>query len=85
MVCRYEDIVLQPKKSLKNICNFLKIDFKEEMLYPRVINLTYEKAYESDKGFNRELVYRRKKYVSPLTGKFLMMINRKAMKIFGYF
>ena len=81
---RYEDIVLQPEKSLKNICNFLKIDFKEEMLYPKVINSTYEKAYKCNKGFNRELVCRWKKYVSPLTGKFLMMINRKAMRIFGY-
>jgi len=81
---RYEDIILQPEISLKNLCDFLKIDLKEEMFYPRVINSSYVKAHETEKGFNKELVYRWKDYVSPFTANLLGMINRKAMRRFGY-
>ena len=81
---RYEDIVLKPEATLKDLCQFLEIDFKEDMLYPMVVNSTYVKAFESKKGFNKDLVYKWKNHISPLTARFLLFLNKWAMKTFGY-
>ncbi|NOU19595.1 MAG: SDR family NAD(P)-dependent oxidoreductase [Bacteroidales bacterium] len=34
MLVRYEDLVQSPKPIITNICDFLEIDFEEDMLYP---------------------------------------------------
>lgn len=81
---RYEDLILYPEQSLKSICAFLEIDFKEEMLYPRVINSSFVKAFGTEKGFNKDMVYKWKDYISPITAKLLVLLNNTAMKRFGY-
>lgn len=35
MVCKYEDFVTEPKKHLQEMCDWLGVKFKEEMLDPR--------------------------------------------------
>jgi len=43
---KYEDLVLTPRETLRNVCNFLNIDFDTAMLdYPR--RSTYVPIYES--------------------------------------
>jgi len=81
---RYEDLIANPDTTLKELCGFLGIEFKNDMLYPRVINSSFVKAYGTEKGFNIEMIDKWKDYVSPLTEKILIMITRSSMKRFGY-
>jgi len=80
---RYEDMVLRPEENLDAICDFLKINSKKEMLYPAVVNSTYMNS-NTVEGFQRQLVYKWKDYLSPITSKFLMFFNRRGMRRFGY-
>ena len=81
---RYEDLITDSDKTLNELCRFLGIEFKEAMLYPRVINSSFVKAYGTEKGFNIKMIDKWKEYVSPLTEKLLLLVNKSSMKRFGY-
>jgi hypothetical protein len=36
-VCRFEDLILSPKKEMKKLCEFLNINFSEDLLTPTVL------------------------------------------------
>jgi len=50
LVVQYEDLVENPESTMKNICNFLSIDFKLEMLefYKKTFNLDHKKEGLND-------------------------------------
>jgi len=61
---RFEDIVTQPENYIKQLCDFLDIDFKKGMLYPPVVNSSYEKS-NKNLGLDTKTISRWKDYLSP--------------------
>jgi len=80
---RFEDIVLQPEKYLKQLCDFLKIDFKENMLYPSIVDSSYEKSRKKI-GFDKKTLSRWKNHISPKSEALIKLLLKNEMKEMGY-
>ncbi|NVL90280.1 MAG: sulfotransferase [Desulfobacterales bacterium] len=80
---RYEDIVAEPGKYVKKLCEFLEIDFQEEMLWPPLINSSYV-IRDQTKGFDKEAINRWMQYTSSFSAKLICILNYKTMKEMGY-
>lgn len=80
---RFEDIVTEPEKYLKKLCEFLKINFQEDMLNPNVVDSSY-KNIEKKTGFDKKALNRWKDHISP-KGEFLIKLLLKSeIKEMGY-
>lgn len=79
---RFEDIVSEPEIYLRRLCKFLEIEFKEEMLYPPVVDSSYYQ--KKNKGFDKDALIRWKNHISPITERIITLILKKEMKEFGY-
>jgi len=80
---RYEDVVGKPEKHLRELCHFLEIDFRQDMLCPPIMDSSYDRS-QGQIGFDRESIDRWRKYISPISAKLIAMINRKSMRKTGY-
>lgn len=79
---RFEDVVSEPEKYIPKLCDFLKIDFKTEMLAPSVVDSSFHK--KKKKGFDKDTLYRWKKHISPITANFIKLLTNKQMNDIGY-
>ena len=80
---RFEDIVLQPETYLKQLCDFLKIDYKKEMLLPSVVDSSYKES-QKKMGFDKITLSRWKNYISPKNEAIIKLLLKKEMKVMGY-
>ena len=80
---RFEDIVLEPEKYLKQLCDFLKIDFKEDMLYPSIRDSSYNKSKKM-KGFDKKTLSRWKNHISPIDERLIKLLLKNEMKEMRY-
>lgn len=81
-ICKFESLIRNPTQTITEICDFLDIEMKEEMLSPEIINTSFDKKQK--KGFNKKAVTRWKKYLSLINQFMVETICRKEMKKFGY-
>jgi hypothetical protein len=79
---RFEDIITQPEKYLKRLCNFLEIEFKKEMLLPSVFDSSFKT--KQNKGFDRDTLNRWKKHISPIDEKIIKFFTYRQMKELKY-
>lgn len=80
---RFEDIVLQPEIYIKQLCHFLKIDFKKEMLLPSVVDSSYMES-QKKMGLDELTLSRWENYISPKNEAIIKLLLKKEMKIMGY-
>jgi len=79
----YEDLLADPEKIIKKLCDFIEIDFDKKMLEP-------EKAQESSVtgrraiGFDKKAATRWETIISPFDKWLITMLTKKSMKKFGY-
>jgi len=81
---RYEDLLADPERTIRELCNFAEIDFVPQMLEPRegqASSVTGEKSA----GFNKKAASHWRKAISPLEEKIITALARKSMKRFGYY
>lgn len=81
---RYEDLLADPERTIRGLCDFAEIDFVPQMLEPRegqASSVTGEKSA----GFNKKAGSHWRKAISPLEEKVITALARKSMKRFGYF
>ena len=79
----YEDLLLDPEKEIHGLCDFVGLDFQDEMLTPRrgkVSSITGERV----KGFDRSMGYRWKEKITPMEQRFITALTRKSMTRFDY-
>lgn len=90
---KYEDLVKNPKKITKKLCNFLNINYSNEMIdTDNFMGLgTNKKKWKSNSNFNskqkgiyKTSLYRWKKYLNPTIRKFIEMILGIELKYLGY-
>lgn len=80
---RYEDLLSNPEKTIRQLCNFAEIDFDPQMLAPQegqASSITGKKSA----GFNGEAAYRWKDAITPMEEKIITAFTIKSMKRFGY-
>ncbi|MHA1382038.1 MAG: sulfotransferase family protein [Candidatus Helarchaeota archaeon] len=80
---KYEDLLNNPEKTIKKLCEFCEIDYFEEMLNPeegQPSTLTGKKS----SGFNKASAYRWKQYISPIENKIVILLLKKSREKFGY-
>jgi hypothetical protein len=69
----FEDLVQNPEDQVKCICQFLRIDFSEEMLKPNIFGSSYDIEYK--KGFDIEALTRWKSLLRPWMKMLLSLTN----------
>jgi hypothetical protein len=81
---RYEDIVKDPRSSVRRLCDFLAIDFADAMLEQQVsINSSFL-PHEQVPGFDTQAVDRWKQHIHPLAQGWLTFCLKKQLREFGY-
>ncbi len=79
----YEDLLADPEKEVRRLCEFCGIDFMPEMLAPKEGQASSIDG-KKHKGFNREAASRWEKVISPFGKKLITFFTRKSMSRFGY-
>jgi hypothetical protein len=82
-ISRFEDIILRPEKYLKQLCEFLEIDFKENMMFPPVVDSSFG-ASNKKIGFDKNTLTRWKTHISHRRETLIKLLLRKEMKEMGY-
>ncbi|MBA7533678.1 hypothetical protein ES705_25921 [subsurface metagenome] len=80
---RYEDLLMNPERTVRQLCDFSGIRFVPEMLHPRegqVSSITRRKH----KNFDKEGAVRWKKVISPIKERIITMLTSQSMKRFEY-
>ena len=91
LVLRYEDLVTSPEAQVKNICQFLEVEYFPAMLVPENFRpITGEKwngysRYEVPKDkIYTDAIDAWKKYLAPGTIEFIEFVCDPEMRLFGY-
>lgn len=79
---RYEDIVSSPKEYILRLCEFLDIEYHEDMVSTPAQDSSY--AGKKEKGMDLNVVDKWRPLLSPLTAWMIKLINRSAIKEFDY-
>jgi hypothetical protein len=60
---RFEDLINEPEKSIQKICEFLDVEFSEEMLSPPAVDSSYKRDRKI--GFDKKTIDRWKDNITP--------------------
>jgi hypothetical protein len=84
---RYEDLLASPRRTLLELCEFVGVDFKEEMLEPQKGRHEHQPSSltgKQQKAFHPAAAVRWRKVISPLDDWIILRFTRKAMAQLGY-
>jgi hypothetical protein len=79
---KFEDLVSEPEKSVRHLCQFLGIEFNEAMLNPPTIGSSYTR--ETNSGFDQQTLTRWQDYLKPWMNTWLLFWGKKYLREFGY-
>jgi hypothetical protein len=82
-LCRFEDLVNQPRVELQKVCDFVEIDFTEAMLQQSFQNSSFAPRNQAQ-GFDNSAAERWRRHLHPLTNRWLLWWSRKRLQEFGY-
>lgn len=80
---RYEDLLADPERTVRELCNFAEIDFVPQMLEPRegqVSSVTGTKT----SGFNKKAASHWKQVITPMEEKVITLLTSNSMQRFEY-
>lgn len=80
---KYEDIVTDPDKSIRQLCDFLEVQFHPEMLKPRKVDSSYLHD-EKGSGFDQRAITRWQQHLKPWMSRWLSFWGKKYLREFGY-
>lgn len=82
---RYEDLVSDPETHLRQLCQFLEIEFSPAMLQQEVVNTWFSaKNGQPKEGFDASAIERWRKYLNPMVNRWFILGCRKYLLEFGY-
>jgi hypothetical protein len=79
---KFEDLVTDSERSVKNLCQFLEIEFHPEMLSPRKVGSSY--ARDGGAGFDAQALTRWQDHLTPWMQAWLLLWSKKYLREFGY-
>lgn len=80
---RYEDTVRNPREQLRDLCEFLEVDFLETMLSPKQYGSSFN-TIKGDKGVSLSSLDRYRSTTSKATQFFMDVAHSRAYKLLGY-
>ena len=81
---KFEDLITNPELNLKRLCEFLDIDYKEDMLHPPIVDSSYGKSLKKQ-GFDINTLDRWKNFISPVSELLIRILLRSEMREIEYF
>lgn len=79
---KFEDLVNEPEKNIRQLCDFLDIEFQPEMLHPRMAASSYRS--DAAVGFDKRTLVRWKGYLKPWMNLWFLVLGKKFLRDFGY-
>lgn len=80
---RYEDLLTEPERVIKELCEFAEIDFVPEMLEPEE-GMASSVTGGKYKGINRKAASHWKNVISPFEKWIITLLTKRSMKRFDY-
>lgn len=80
---RYEDLIANPEKTIRKLCDFAEIDFDPRMLKPKAGQASSVTGKKRE-GFDEKAVSHWREIISPLEEKVITILTKNSMKRFGY-
>jgi len=80
---RYEDVVTDTKNELRQICEFLSVNFEQDMLNPHQYGSSFEQIGKKS-GVDKSSLTRWQSVISAKTACLIQILQKKPMKVFGY-
>ena len=80
---RYEDLLANPERIVRELCNFAEIDFVPQMLEPKegqVSSVTGRKT----SGFNKKAASHWKQVITPMEERVITLLTSSSMQRFEY-
>ena len=84
VLLRYEDLVMNPQAEIRRLCDFLEIDFREEMLKPKQFGSSFDSIGHNNEGIERSSLDRWRTSISWPAAKFIDLMHRRAYRALGY-
>lgn len=84
---RYEDLLAEPEKILRELCEFIEVDFTEEMLEPQKGRHEHQPSSltgERRKAFDAAAAIRWQKVINPLDNLAISSLTNASMRRLGY-
>jgi hypothetical protein len=84
---RYEDLLAEPEKILRELCDFVEVDFTEEMLEPEKGRHEHQPSSltgKRQKAFDPEAATRWKGVISPIDNLVISFLTKGSMRKLGY-
>lgn len=78
---KFEDLVSDSESNIKRLCDFLRVDFQEEMLKQVVVSEGFQAGQS---GFDANAADRWKKYIDPWIDAWFVFWFKGYMQKFGY-
>jgi hypothetical protein len=79
---KFEDLVSEPEKHVKELCRFLDIEFDNRMLNPRKTDSSYSR--QGGTGFDKQVLTRWQSQLKPWMKAWLFFWGSRYLKEFGY-
>jgi hypothetical protein len=83
MLVRYEDVVQDPEGQIRQLCQFLNVEFVPAMLAPKQYGSSFGKIGKN-RGVDRSSLTAWRKLVHPVTANILRGLHPIAWRRFGY-
>lgn len=80
---RYEDLLDDPERIIRELCDFIELDFVPEMLQPKKGQASSVTGRKSS-SFDKKAATRWKYLISPFEEKMINLLTKKSMKRFEY-
>lgn len=78
---RFEDLVADPERQIRRVCEFLGVEFQAKMLDQAVVSKGFQAGQS---GFDAQAAGRWRAQIDPWADAWLSLCFRKYMKEFGY-
>jgi hypothetical protein len=78
---RFEDLVSEPEKSVRELCEFLDIEFDPKMLMPQQVGSSF--ARERIVGFDKQTLTRWQNHLKPWMKIWMSVLGKKYFREFG--
>ncbi len=80
---KYEDLILDPRGTLHRLCDFLGIDFVEEMMQQTMPNSSFAPRNQVS-GFDTSAIDRWRQYLHPVINEWFVIWCNRRLSEFGY-
>jgi hypothetical protein len=84
---RYEDLLAEPEKTLRELCQFIETDFREEMLEPQKGRHEHQPSSltgERRKAFDAAAAIRWRSVINPIDNLAISSLTSASMRQLGY-